>query len=158
MNKLKLNLDKGEFPLIKSEQQWSKYLSMFPIKLVGVKSNPAKYARNLRIIVDTNFTFRSHISAACMPCFYHMWDLQRIHLFIDLGKAKLVATDLVSNRLGYCNSLLYGVVVYGIVDSDLYKASTCSESTGPCCGKVISIYSQGSIAAFPSLVTSKYRI
>ena len=35
-NKLKLNPDKTEFFLIGNERQWSKYLSMFPIELLGV--------------------------------------------------------------------------------------------------------------------------
>ena len=44
-NKLKLNPDKTEFLLIGNERQRSKYLSMFPIELLSVKTNPAKYAR-----------------------------------------------------------------------------------------------------------------
>ena len=75
MNKLKLHTDKTEFLLIGNERQRSKYLSMFPIELLGVKTNPAKCARNLMVIFDKNFTFRSHISAVCSSCFYHIWDL-----------------------------------------------------------------------------------
>ena len=41
-NKLELNPDNTEFLLIGNERQWSKYLSMFPIELLGVKTNPAK--------------------------------------------------------------------------------------------------------------------
>ena len=54
-NKLKLNPDKTEFLLIGNEQQRSKYLSNFPIELLGVKTNPAKSARNLGVIFDTKF-------------------------------------------------------------------------------------------------------
>ena len=60
-NKLKVNPEKNEFLLIGNKRQQSKYLSMFPIELLGVKTNPAKYARNLGVIFDKNFTFRSHI-------------------------------------------------------------------------------------------------
>ena len=109
-NKLKLNPDKTEFLLFGNERQRSKYLSMFPIQLFGVKTNPAKSARNLGVIFDTNFTFRSHISAACSSCFYHMRDLRRFRRHLDLDSAKLLATPLVSSRLDYCNSLLYGIV------------------------------------------------
>ena len=44
---------------------------MFPIELFGVKSNPAKSARNLGVIFDKNFTFRSDLSAAAaaLECF-----------------------------------------------------------------------------------------
>ena len=67
--KRKLNLDKTEFLLIGNERQWSKYLSMFPIELLGVNANPAKSAGNLGVIFDKNFTFHSHISAVCSSCF-----------------------------------------------------------------------------------------
>ena len=87
-NKLKMNPDKTEFLLIRNERQRSKYLSMFPIELFGVKTNPAKFARNLGVIFDKNFTFRSHISAVCSSCFYHMRDLWRIHRHLDLDSAK----------------------------------------------------------------------
>ena len=82
---------------------------MFPIELLGVKTSPAKSARNLGVIFDKNFTFRSHISVVCNSYFYHMRDLRRIRRHLDLDSAKLLATALVSSRLDYCNALLYGV-------------------------------------------------
>ena len=38
-----------------------------------------------------------------------MWDLQRIRRYLDLDSAKLLATAVVSSRVDYCNSLLYGI-------------------------------------------------
>ena len=58
-NKPKLNSDKTEFLLIGNEWHQNKCLSMFPIELFGVKTNPAKSARNLGVIFDQNFTFHS---------------------------------------------------------------------------------------------------
>ena len=106
-NKLKLNPDKTEFLLMGNERQWSKYLSVSN-ELLCVKTNPAKSARNLGVIFDKNFTFRSHISAVCNSCCYHMRDLRRIRRHLDLDSAKLLATALVSSRLDYCNLFLYG--------------------------------------------------
>ena len=108
-NKVKLNPDRTEFLPIGNERQWSKYLSMFSIELLDVKTNPAKSARNLGVIFDNNFTFHSHISIVCNSCFYHMWDLRRIRRYLDLDSAKLLTTALVSSHLDYCNSLLYGI-------------------------------------------------
>ena len=82
---------------------------MFPIELFGVKTNLAKSAGNLGVIFDKNFTFRSHTSAVCSSCFYHMWDLRHPRRHLDLDSAILLATALVSSRLDYCNSLLYGI-------------------------------------------------
>ena len=97
-NKLKLNPDRTEFLLNRNERQRSKYLSMFPIELLGVKTNPAKSTRNLSVIF-----------VVCNSCFYHMRDLRRIRRHLDPDSAKLLATALVSSHLDYCNSLLYGI-------------------------------------------------
>ena len=87
-----------------------KYLSMFPIELFGVKTNPAKpLLRILGVIFDKTFTFHSHISAVCSSCFYHMQDMQRIRRHFDLHSVKYLATALVSTCLDYFDSLLYGV-------------------------------------------------
>ena len=115
-NKLKLNPDKTKFLLIGNERQRSKYLSMFPIELLGVKSYPAKSFRNLGVIFDKNFHFRSHISAICSSCIYHIRDLRCIQRHLGLNSAKLLANALVPNRLDKCNSLLSG-----IAETDLTK-------------------------------------
>jgi len=109
VNKLKLNPDKTEFLLIGHERQRSKYLAMFPVDFLGVKTGPVKTARNLGVTFDMNFSFRSHVSAVCKSCRYHIRDLRRIRRYLTLDSAKLLAHALVSSRLDYCNSLLFGI-------------------------------------------------
>ena len=108
-NKLNLNPD-TKFLLIWNERQRGKYLPMFPIELLGVETYPAKYARNLGVIFDKNFNFRSNISAICSSCICHILYLRRIRRHLDLDRAKLLANALVSSRFDYCNSLLSGIV------------------------------------------------
>ena len=141
------NPDTTEFLLIGNERQRSKYLSMFPIELYSVKTNRAKSARNLGVIFNKKFIFRSHVSAVCISCFYHMRDLHLRHIrrHLDLDSAEILASALVSIRLDYCNALLYG-----ITDIDLTRLQACTESTGPPGDKVSSIYSQSCTASFPS--------
>ena len=67
--KLKLSPDKTELFLIESKELRSKYLSMFPFDLFGVKTNQAKFAGDVGEIFDKYFTFHSHISAVCSSCF-----------------------------------------------------------------------------------------
>ena len=82
---------------------------MFPIELYGVETYPAKSARNLGVIFTKNFNLRSHISAICSSCIYHIRDLLRIRRHLDLDSAKLLANALVSSRLDFFNSLLSGI-------------------------------------------------
>ena len=79
-----------------------------------------------------------------------MRDLRRIRRHLHPDSAKLLSTALVSSRLDYCNSL-----VFGIADIDLTRLPACTESTGPPDDNVSSIYSQPSTVPFPSLVASK---
>ena len=115
-NKLKLNPDKTEFLLIGNERQRRKYLSMFPIEVLGVKTYPVKSARNVGVIFNKNFNFRSHISAICSSCIYHIRDLRPIRRHLDLESAKLLANAVVSSRLDFCY-----LVLSGIAEADLTK-------------------------------------
>ena len=112
-NKLKLNPDKTEFFLIGNERQQSKYLSMFPIQLWGVKTYPAESACNLGGIFDK---VQLPLTYICSSCIHHIRDLQHICHHLDLENAKLLTNALVSRRLNYCNSLLSG-----IAETDLTK-------------------------------------
>ena len=76
-----------------------------------------KAARNLGLIFDTNFSFRSHVSAVCRSCRYHIRDLRRIRRYLTFDSAKLLAHALVSSRLDYCNSRLCGIADEEIISS-----------------------------------------
>ena len=56
-----------------------------------------------------------------------MRDLRRILRHLDLDSAKLLATALVSSRLDYCNSLLYG-----IADIDLTRLQHVQNQLAAC--------------------------
>ena len=58
---------------IRKEQQRSKYLSMFPIELFGVKINPAKSTRNL-----------GEIWLCAAHALFLIWDLRCIHHYLAL--------------------------------------------------------------------------
>ena len=70
----------------------------------------------LGVIFDKNFNFQSHISAICSTCFHHIRDLWRIHRYLDLNNAKLLA-------MRWCLAVSITVVHFlsGIADTDLTK-------------------------------------
>ena len=94
-----------------SVQSW-----MFPTEVLGVKTYPAKSARNLGVIFNKNVNFHSHISAIYSSCIYHFRDLRRIRCHLYLDSAKLLVNAVVFSHLHYCNSLLSG-----IAETDLTK-------------------------------------
>ena len=86
------------------------------MELLGVETYPEKICSQSWSDLRQNFNFRSHISAICNSCIYHIRDLRRIRRHLDLESAKLLANALVCSRLDYCNSVLSG-----IAETDLTK-------------------------------------
>ena len=83
-NKLKLNPDKTEFLLIGNEREQSRYLSMFPIELLGVETYPAKSARNL---LEWSLT-KTSTSA-------HIYLQSAVHVFTTSGIYGVFAVTLI---------------------------------------------------------------
>ena len=65
--------------------------------------------KNLGVIFDSDNSFDNHVAKVCRACYYHLRDLRRICKFLSNETAILLANAMVSSRLDYCNSLLYGV-------------------------------------------------
>ena len=108
-NKLKLNPDKTEFLIIGNKSQRAKFDSIFPIDLMGNSTTPSSSVRNLGVIFDKDLNFNDHVSAVCKSCNYHMRDFRRVRKHLNMDTAIALANALVSSRLDYCNSLLYGI-------------------------------------------------
>jgi hypothetical protein len=90
---------------------------------MDVPTNPSKSARNLGVIFDQNFKLRSHVSQICRSCFYHMRDIRRIRRYLSLQNAKTLAHAMVTSRLDYCNSLLFGLAAKDI--QKLQRVQNC---------------------------------
>ena len=60
-NKLKLNPDKTEFILFGTPAQRKKLESFFPVNILGNSLSPAKFAKNLGVTFDADFTFKKHV-------------------------------------------------------------------------------------------------
>ena len=111
-NKLKLNPDKTEFLVIGNKCQREKFVSEFPIDILGNQLSPFDHARNLGVNFDANFDFKRHIHNTVSSCNYYIRDIRRIRKHLTLNSATALANALVSSRLDYCNSLLYSVPKY----------------------------------------------
>ena len=64
--------------------------------------------KSLGVTIDSGLTFNEHVDNICKASAYHIRSLRHIRKFIDEDAATSVATALVSARIDYCNSLLYG--------------------------------------------------
>ena len=109
-NKLSLNPDKTEYMLIGTWQQHKKLEDKnLSFSFGGHNIEPSDKFRNLGFFMDKHLILKSHVSKICQISYYHIRNFRRIRDHLDLNSAKLLANALVSSRLDYCNSLLYGI-------------------------------------------------
>ena len=124
-NKLKLNPDKTEFILIGSRKNHNQLLPHFPTNILGNQVSPAQSVRNLGVVFDSNFTFSNHVSQVIKSTRVQARDLYRIRPLLDLNTSVLLANDLVSSRLDYCNSLFLSLTDFELRRLQLVQNSLC---------------------------------
>ena len=107
--KLRLNPEKTEFIIIGQKATRESLAQNFSVPLLQNNISPSVEVKNLGVNFDSDNSFDNHVAKVCRACYYHLRDLRRIHKFLSDETAILLANAMVSSRLDYCNSLLYGV-------------------------------------------------
>ena len=143
-NMLKLNPSKTEFKIIGNLTQRKKAAHICPVELLNQNFAEINSIRNLGVAFDPAFSFKKHVSSICRSAFYHIHDirdLRRIRILLNKAIAISLASALVSSRLDYCNSLLFGWSekyktslqrVQNCLARVVTRSSRLSESIGPC--------------------------
>ena len=101
-NLLKLNIGKIELLLIGSCHQLSKLCSPITIRVDDVTITASEIVRNLGVFMD------GHVNKIIKTCFYHPRNIFKIRKYLSIDATKSLFHVLVTSRLNYCNSLLYG--------------------------------------------------
>ena len=97
----------------------------FPVPLLQNNISPSVEVKNLGVIFDSDNSFDNHVAKVCRACYYHLHDLRRIRKFLEVETAILLANAMVSSRLDYCNSLLYGVSKSNIAKLQRVQNALC---------------------------------
>ena len=113
-NKLKLNPDKTEFVVIGDDQIRSSLKSSLPVSFLGIIMEPAELVKNLGVILDAENSMQRHMANPCRICYYHLWKLRRVQMYLNHETAVKGANALVNSRLDYYNSLPYHKKAYTV--------------------------------------------
>ena len=65
--------------------------------------------RNLGVMFDSALSMKSHISKTARACFFLLRKLRQLRGVVTDEVIKQLVTLLVLSRLGYCNSVLFGL-------------------------------------------------
>ena len=102
-NMLKLNEDKTEL-IIFAPKHWVKDLSNWR-KIVS----SAECVKNLGVYFDETLSMTKQVSAISKSCFHQIRNIGRIRQYITEDACRMLVCSLVTSRLDYGNTLLYGL-------------------------------------------------
>ena len=116
---------KNEFIIVGQKAIRESLAPNFPVPLLQNNISPSVEVKNLGVIFDSDNSFDNHVAKVCRACYYHLGDLQQIRKFLGVEKAILLANAMISSRLDYCNSLLYGVSKSNIAKLQKVQNALC---------------------------------
>lgn len=107
-NLLKLNQEKTELIIFAPKHRASE-LKNCKLCLDGTIVSDVSCVKNLGVHLDKSLTMEQHVAAVSKSCFNQIRNIGRIRPYITDNACKTLVCSLVTSRLDYGNSLLYGV-------------------------------------------------
>ena len=108
-NRLKINDSKTEFLIIRSPFSKVASLQDFTISVGGSSICCSETARNLGVIFDSAMNLESHIAHVCKIAYMNLRNIRKIRNVLTDQSASQLIHALISSRIDYCNSILYGM-------------------------------------------------
>ena len=108
-NFLKLNEDKTELIVLRSHDDISRSQQIM-INIGGHDIGPSdNFPKNLGVIFDSTCSLSHHITKVCKSINYYLYSIGKVRKYMDMPTTEKMVNALVTSRLDYCNSLLYGL-------------------------------------------------
>lgn len=106
-NKLKLNNDKTEIVVLSNAHR--PLPSIDHLNISGFDISPSSSSRNIGVIFDEKLSLEAQITSVCKSCFFHIHNIWKIRKFLSFSACETLVHALISSKLDFCNSLLYGL-------------------------------------------------
>ena len=107
-NGMLLNPDKSEVLLAAGRAQASQFAGGSGLRVAGSNITFSVKLKSLGVTIDQNLSLDQHVTNVVKASNFHIMGLRHIRPLLDEKTANTVACSIVSSRLDYCNSLLYG--------------------------------------------------
>ena len=74
-----------------------------------MKINASDFVKLLGVHMDEHLTFDKHVSSIVSSSFYHLGNIAKIKRYLTQPETEKLVHALISTKLDYCNSILFGV-------------------------------------------------
>ena len=109
LNLLKLNDDKTELLVITSRPSTSQSLHI-SIKVGDQDISPSEEPpKNLGVIFDSTCSLKDHVSNVCRSINFNLYSIGKIRKYLDRPTVEKLVNAIITSRLDYCNSLMFGI-------------------------------------------------
>ena len=105
---LKLNSDKTEVMLVASKND-IKLLDKVSVNVENINITSISEIRSLGVILDSTMSMEKHVNSITKSAYHILYKISRIRRYLSEDVTKTLVNSLVTSRLDYCNSLLYGL-------------------------------------------------
>ena len=109
-NKLKINDDKTEFLIITSPR--AKFSHEINLSIGQENISPSSNCKSLGVTFDQHIMMDTFIQNTCRAAHFHLRNIGSVRDLLPEKAAAQLVHSLVTSRIDYCNSLLYGVPEY----------------------------------------------
>ena len=84
------------------------------INVGNTQIKPTASARNLGVIFDRHLNLESHINNVCRSAYFYLRNIGSVRNMLSDDACSQLIHALVTVRIDYCNSLLYGLPEYSL--------------------------------------------
>jgi len=120
-----LNPSKSDAILFGTAQRLKTMSFLTSVKIADSAIQFSDTVKILGVTLDSNLTLEPHIKAISKYCFYYIRSFRQIRPSMDRFVALAVASALVSARLGYASSILFGCPQKHIISPSASTERTC---------------------------------
>ena len=130
LNGLCLNPNKSEAIILGTPASIKHTDNPQTVNIAGAIIPVTSTLKSLGVTLDSQLSFNQHIGSVCKISYFHLRSMRHVRSCLPPEVLRTVACSIVSAKLDYCNSLLYGTTKANIAKLQIVQNSLARVVTG----------------------------